>query len=432
MKTDDMILISVDDHIVEPPDLFEGHLPAKWRDIAPRIERTDDGRDVWIFDGIKVYQIGNNAVAGRPNHRYGLEPTSFDEMRPGCFDVDRRVLDMSANGIMSSLCFPSFPNFCGQLFARAADKDAALAVVRAYNDWHIDDWCGAYPDRFIPLSLPPLWDPELMAQEVRRVARKGCHAVTFSENPAKLGYPSWHSEHWDPFFRACDEEGTVLCLHIGSSSQLVLTADDAPVAVQISLQALNIVQAAADLVFSRVGREFPNIKLALSEGGIGWVPYYLERADYTYRTHREWTGIDLGDRLPSDFFRDHVLTCFISDAVGLEMRHHIGVEHIAWECDYPHADSTWPTSPERLNAEFAGIPDSEVELMTHANAMRYFQFNPFATRTREQCTVRALRQEAGDWDVTIRDIDEPWVPPSEPLTMEQKMRAYARMLNQPA
>src|SRR6201995_5628189 len=230
MKTDDMILISVDDHVVEPPDLFENHLAAKWQDIAPRIQRIEDGREVWIFDGIKVYQIGNNAVAGRPNHRLGLEPTSFEEMRPGCFDIHSRVLDMSANGIMSSLCFPSFPNFCGQLFARASDKDAAMAVVRAYNDWHIDDWCGAYPDRFIPLSLPPLWDPELMAQEVRRVARKGCHAVTFSENPAKLGYPSWHSTHWDPFFRACDEEGTVLCLQIGSSSQLVQTADDAPAA----------------------------------------------------------------------------------------------------------------------------------------------------------------------------------------------------------
>jgi predicted TIM-barrel fold metal-dependent hydrolase len=432
MHADDMVMISVDDHIVEPADLFEDHLAAKWQYIAPRIEHTPDGRDVWIFDGIIVYQIGNNAVAGKPNHRYGLEPTSFAEMRPGCYDVDLRVRDMNANGLMSSLCFPSFPNFCGQLFARGKDKDASLAVVRAYNDWHIDDWCGAYPDRFVPVALPPLWDPQLMADEVRRVARKGCHAVTFSENPAKLGFPSWHSDHWDPFFRACDDEGAVLCLHIGSSSQLVVTADDAPVAVQISLQAVNIVQAAADLVFSRVLREFPNIKLALSEGGIGWVPYFLERADYTYTTHHEWTGLDLGGRLPSDLFREHVLTCFISDPVGVEMRHHIGIENISWECDYPHADSTWPNSPEKLYDEIGELPDAEIDLITHGNAMRFFQFDPFAKRTREQCTVRALREEAGDWDVEIRDIDEPWVPPTEPLTQEQKARAYARMFNQPA
>ncbi len=394
---DDLILVSVDDHVVEPPDLFEGHLPAKWprRGTAGRAQR--DGRDAWIFEGSKTFNFGLNAVAGKPRHRYGLEPTSFEEVRPGCYDVHARVQDMNANGVMGSMCFPSFPQFCGQLFARAQDKDAALAIVRAYNDWHIDGWCGAYPDRFIPLAIPPLWSPELMADEVRRVAAKGCHAITFSENPAKLGYPSWHSAHWDPFLRACDEEGTVLCLHIGSSSEMVLTAMDAPVPVQISLQCLNIMQAAADLVFSRVATEFPNIKLALSEGGIGWVPYYLERADSTYRKHREWTGARMGDRLPSDVFREHVLTCFISDAVGLEMRHRIGVENISWECDYPHSDSTWPQSPEELGTELGGIPDDEVALITHGNAMRTFRFDPFrrGRPSGARCGRCALMRSAG-------------------------------------
>jgi predicted TIM-barrel fold metal-dependent hydrolase len=427
MRVDDMILISVDDHVVEPPDLFDEHLPAKWRDVAPRIERTSTGRDAWVYEGARIYNIGMNAVAGKPRHRYGLEPTCFEDMRPGCYDVHARVKDMNANGVLSSLCFPSFPQFCGQLFARSNDKDAALALVRAYNDWHVDGWCGAYPDRFIPLAIPPLWDPELMGDEVRRLARKGCHAVTFSENPAKLGHPSWHSPHWDPFLRACDEEGTVVCLHIGSSSEMVLTAMDAPVPVQISLQGVNIMQAAADLVFSRVSREFPNITVALSEGGIGWVPYYLERADYTYRRHGEWTGVSLGDRLPSEIFREHVLTCFISDSVGLELRHHIGVENIAWECDYPHSDSTWPDSPEDLGRELAGIPDDEVELITHANAMRTFRFDPFTLRPRERATVGALREEAVGWDVAIRDVGEPWVAPTEPLTQEQKLAAFARL-----
>jgi predicted TIM-barrel fold metal-dependent hydrolase len=427
VNTDDMILISVDDHVVEPADLFDGHIPARWRDAAPRVERDERGRDAWVFEGKKTYNIGLNAVAGKPRHRYGVDPTSFDEVRPGCYDVHTRVRDMNANGVLSSMCFPSFPQFCGQLFSRAKDKEAALAIVQAYNDWHIDSWCGPYPDRFIPLAIPPLWSPDLMAQEVRRVARKGCHAVTFSENPFKLGYPSWHSEHWDPFFQACSDEGTVLCLHIGSSSELVMTSMDAPVPVQISLQGLNIMQAAADIVFSRVVRTFPTIKVALSEGGIGWVPYYLERADSTYKKHGQWTGLDLGGELPSSLFRDHVLTCFISDEAGIEMRHHIGVENITWECDYPHSDSTWPNSPELLAGELKNVPDDEVNLITHRNAMRTFQFDPFATRDPADCSVGRLRNEADGWNVEIRDLDSPWVAPTAPLTHERKLAAMASL-----
>ena len=157
---------------------------------------------MWQFQGQELPNIGLNAVAGRPPEEYAMDPTSFDDMRPGCYDIHDRVKDMNANGLLGSMCFPIFPQFCGQLFARTAQKDEPLAValVQAYNDWHIESWCGAYPGRFIPLAIPMMWDPEKMAAEVRRVAEKGCHAVTFSENPVHLGHPSIHSGHWDPFF----------------------------------------------------------------------------------------------------------------------------------------------------------------------------------------------------------------------------------------
>src|SRR5438132_9561766 len=242
-----MIFISVDDHLVEPPGLFEGRLPARFADRAPRVERTENGDDVWVFDGQTIPNIGLNAVAGRPKEEYGVNPTAFDEMRPGCYDVHERVKDMSAGGVLACMCFPSFPSFSGRLFLACDDKELALAAVHAYNDWHVDEWCGTYPGRFIPLMIPPIWDPGEMAIEVRRMAAKGCHAVTFSENPEKLKLPSFHSEHWDPFWQACSDEGTIVCLHIGSSSQLVVTAQDAPIDVLITLQPMNIVQCAADL-----------------------------------------------------------------------------------------------------------------------------------------------------------------------------------------
>jgi len=400
MQLDDMILVSVDDHVVEPPHVFEAHLPERWRDVAPRMVTRDDGTDVWQYEGKEIVNIGLNAVAGRPPEEYGMEPTSLHEMRPGCYDIHERVRDMDANGVLGSMCFPSFPNLCGQLFSRSKDKDAALAIVKAYNDWHVDEWCGTYPGRFIPLMIPPLWDPDEMAAEVRRLSAKGCHAVTFSENPEKLKLPSLHSDHWDPFWEACADEGTIVCLHIGSSSSLVVTAQDAPSDVLITLQPVNIVQCAADLMWSPVLRKFPDLRISLSEGGIGWIPYLLERLDWIYTRHHAWTGQDFGGRLPSDVFRERIVTCFIDDPVGLVIRDRVGIDRICWEADYPHSDSTWPSSPEYLMKSIdqvpGGVPDADIDAFTHLNAMRHFRFDPFAVAPREQCTVGALRARAAE------------------------------------
>ena len=400
MKLEDLVLVSVDDHVVEPPDMFVDRLPGKFADQRPFVDRREDGTEIWRFDGKEATNIGLNAVAGRPVEEYGIEPTSFAEIRSGCYDIHDRVRDMDANGVIASMCFPSFPQLCGQLFAKASDPALGLAVLQAYNDWHIDEWCGSYPGRMIPLSLPPIWDPEAMAGEVRRVGSKGCHAVSFSENPAKLKLPSFHSGHWDPFWSACSDEGTIVCLHIGSSSSLVVTAPDAPIDVLIGLQPVNIVQAAADLLWSPVLRKFPELRVSLSEGGIGWIPYFLDRMDWIYTRHHGWTGQDFGSMLPSEVFRERVVCCFIDDPSGVELRHRVGVERICWEADYPHSDSTWPTSPETLFPSLAGVPDEEVEEMTHLNAMAHFRFDPFVHRPKEKCTVGALRAEATDVDVT--------------------------------
>jgi predicted TIM-barrel fold metal-dependent hydrolase len=406
MKAEDLILVSVDDHLVEPPHMFEGRLPAKYADAAPKVVRRDDGSDVWTFNGTVIPNVGLNAVAGRPKEEYGIEPTAFDEMRPGCFDIHERIKDMNAGGVLASMNFPSFPGFSGRLFAAADDKELALAVVQAYNDWHIEEWCGTYPGRMIPMALPVLWDPELAAAELRRVAKKGCHSITFTENPVPLGYPSFHTSAWDPLWKAAVDENVVISIHLGSSGQLAITAPDAPVDVMMTLQPMNICLAAADLLWSRVLKEFPDIRFALSEGGTGWIPYFMDRLDRTYDMHRAWTGQDFGDRLPSEVFREHFLTCFIADPVGIQLRHLIGMDSIAWECDYPHSDSSWPEAAEELAQVTAGVPDDEIHKISWENACRWYSFDPFATRTREQSTVGALRAEAAGHDVSIKPYDK--------------------------
>ena len=408
MHVDDLILVSIDDHVVEPPDMFDRHSPAKYRDRVPHVIIGDDGNEKWVFEGQQIGSMGLNAVVSWPKEEWGFDPISFAEMRPGAYDIHERVRDMNRNGILASMCFPTFAGFSGTTFQSAADKDLALATVQAYNDWHIDEWCGSYPGRFIPMALPVLWDPELSAAEVRRVARKGCHSLTFTENPATLGLPSFHDPHWDPLWRALVDEGTILNVHLGSSGQLTVTAPDAPIDVMITLQPINICQAAADLVWSRVFKEFPDLRVALSEGGTGWIPYFLDRLDRTYDMHRAWTGQDFGGRLPSDVFREHILTCFIADPVGLKLRDDIGVDNMCWEQDYPHSDSSWPKAPEeftRVAAQF-DVSDADVNKITHENAMRWYRFDPFAVRPREQCTVGALCAEVPGHDTAIRAMDK--------------------------
>jgi predicted TIM-barrel fold metal-dependent hydrolase len=304
------------------------------------------------------------------------------------------------------MCFPSFPSFSGRLFASSPDKDFALAVLRAYNDWHVDEWCGAYPGRFIPMALPVLWDAELAADEVHRLAAKGVHSVTFTENPAKLGLPSFHSPSWDPFWRALSDTDTVLSIHLGSSGELVVTAPDAPIDVMITLSPINVCQAAADLLWSRVVKNFPDLKIALSEGGTGWIPYFLERCDNVYKRNHVWTGQDFGDELPSDVFRRHFLTCYIEDRAGVLLRDLIGIDNIAWECDFPHIDTTWPNAAESFFSGTQGMSDAERAKVGYENAARWYSFDPFAHRAKEQSTAGALRAEAVGHDVSIRSVDQ--------------------------
>ncbi len=401
MQMEDMILVSVDDHVVEPPDMFRHHLTEEYKNRAPKVTRLPSGCDVWEFNGQKLPNIGLNAVVGRVPEEYGVEPTSYDQLRKGCYDVDARVADMNANGVLGSICFPSFPGFVGQLWNGCEDKTLARVMLQAYNDWHIDEWAGSHPDRFIPLAMPAIWDPQAMADEVRRVAKKGCRAVSFTENPDKLGLPSLHSEYWEPFWQACVDEGMVILIHIGSGGGMIFTTMDAPVEVMISTTPISIVNLAADLLFSTILRRYPTLKFALSEGGIGWVPYFLERADYTYQHHRAWTHQNFADKLPSEVFREHILNCFIDDKAGVRNRDLVGVETILWECDYPHSDTTWPRSPEVLWESLDGVPGDEIDQMTHGNAMREFGWDFTAARPREKCTVAALRAEGKDVDLTL-------------------------------
>ncbi len=408
MKVEDLILVSIDDHVVEPADMFEGHVPAKYADQAPKLIRNAEGKDQWSFQGTVQGTVGLNAVVSWPKEDWGLDPTSMAEMRPGAYDIHERVRDMNRNGILASMCFPSFAGFSAGFFHDGADKDLSLVMLKAYNDWHIDEWCAAYPGRFIPMALMPVWDRQGMADEVRRVVAKGCRSVTMPELPHLQGLPSYHDlDYWAPFFDAVCAENVVMNLHIGQGFGAIQMAPDAPIDNMIILATQVSALAAQDLLWGGAFKKYPDLKVAWSEAGIGWLAFYLDRCDRHF-TNQIWLKHDFGGKLPSEVFRDHSLACFVTDPTSLKVRHDIGIDIIAWECDYPHSDSIWPDAPEKIHQEMeaAGCSDEDMHKITWQNTCRFFDIDPFAIIPREQATVGALRALSPDVDTSIRSRHE--------------------------
>lgn len=405
---DELILISVDDHIAEPADMFDAHVPERWKHLAPRVVTDENGVQQWWYGDVKGRNLGLNAVAGKPPEMFNVDASRYDEMRPGCYDVHERVRDMNAGGQLAGLNFPNFTGFSGQVLNQGPDPDVNEVMIKAYNDWHVDEWCGAYPGRFIPCGILPLFDVERAAAEVRRLAAKGCHAVTFSENPEGLRMPSIHSRYWDPLFAACCDTGTVLCCHLGSSSRSAMTAPDAPAGVAMSVSSAATIYTLVDLLWARFWDRFPELRFSLTEGDIGWIPYFLWRCEYVNERHRGWIAHDFGSAGgPTQVFRDHVLVCFIKETVGVELLHHFDVDNVCWESDFPHSDGTWPNAPEELARTLDGLPDHVVAKVSHENAMRHYRFDPFAHRPKDRCTAAALRAESPDVDVVTRVAGAP-------------------------
>ncbi|MGO9030457.1 amidohydrolase family protein [Mycobacterium sp.] len=373
-----MELVSVDDHLIEHPRVWSDRLPTKHREAGPKIiewERPDTGQmcQVWEYEGRIYPYIGLNAVAGKTPEQYGIEPVRYDDMIPGCYDPKARVADMDIDGVQAMTCFPSFPRFAGAVFAEGEDKELARLCSAAWNDFHLDEWAATAPDRFVPVAMLPFWDLEASVKEIHRVAAKGAKCVTFPDLPDRLGLPSVHSDHWDPVLSAMEETDMVLAQHFGSGGFPPPIASDAPFAVFITLMGTMSMTSMTDWLFSNTLYRHPKLKIGLSEGGIGWIPYILERCDSVWRKHRFYNNINQ-DHPPSYLFKKHIHGCFIEDDFGVEMRHMIGVDKITWECDYPHSDSFWPQSRERAAQALEKVPDDEVHRMVELNAREFYNF----------------------------------------------------------
>lgn len=389
-------IVDVDAHLVEPPDIWTSRLPQRYRDVGPRVELLPPGVPIlqgggylespgtegppvawWHYED-HLYSVKRLiAAAGYPADEIDFRGVTFDDMRPGCWQQQARLDDMTLNGVEAQLCYPNYPRFAGQIFLRAADKVLAKLCVEAYNDWMVEEWCGDADGRLIPLPLIPLWDVNLAVEEINRNAARGCTAVAFSEIPAKLGLPTLHSRYWDPFFAACNDTETLICMHIGSSSQMPATSSDAPPAVAATLSFGNAMSSFSDYLFSGVLVRYPKLRLAYSEGQIGWLPYMIERADDVWLQHRAWGGVrETIPEPPSTYYKDRIFGCFFRDKHGLESLASIGEDQVTFETDYPHTDSTWPYTRKIFAEQVQHLDDATVYKIARGNAINMLRLSP--------------------------------------------------------
>ena len=388
-------VVSPDDHIQEPPHLWESRLPAKLRERGPRVERlkgrvalnngnlafveSDDGAvgDVWRYDGSNVPIVRIAAAVGVPRDKVDAGPVTFDELAPGCYDPAARLADMDTAGIEASLCYPNmFVRFCGQTFSLGADKELGLACIKAYNDYVVEEWCAGSGGRLVPMGIVPLWDVGLAAEEAKRLASLGFRSISFSEAPHLLGLPSIHSREWDPLFDVCAQEQIVISMHIGTGGFPML-APDAPPAVPNVMASFNAGYTLTDLLFSGVFARMPQLKVCLAESQLGWIPYVLSRADFVWEemSGEGFTGIDKEamPEKPSAYFARNVWVTFFRDPVGLELLDRLGADRVLYETDYPHTDCAWPDCQTVAEEYTSALSADDAARVVAGNARELFR-----------------------------------------------------------
>jgi predicted TIM-barrel fold metal-dependent hydrolase len=262
--------------------------------------------------------------------------------------------------------------FCGRVYSQCSDPELGLATTRAFNDWVHEAWWQPHRDRIIPLGITWLSDPEIGAAEIRRNAERGFRAVTLPERPHQIGYPSIFDEHWAPILEACAETGTVVCLHVGSSgmgeippgSGRAIMPLTATVFSQLSLQ------ACTEWLWAGWSVRYADLRVAMAEGGIGWVAMLIDRLDNLV----DRSGYGLGwDERPADVLRRSFWFCTIDDPSTIDTRHTIGIDHIMVEVDYPHGDSTWPDTQAVIEKAWGHLPAAERRKLCCENAAALFR-----------------------------------------------------------
>jgi predicted TIM-barrel fold metal-dependent hydrolase len=363
-------VVSSDDHLQETDDTWVKRVPSNLRDRVPRLRRTPDG-DIWFIDGKPAGGLSLSIQAGHKFEEYRADKVFWEDARPGCYDPAERLKDMNVDGVDAQVLYPNVTLGAFTL----DDLELQFACLRAYNDY-LSEFCAADPARLIGIGLVPTDDMEVGVAELRRIAKlKGLRGAMLPTFPR--GEPL-NSSTYEPLWRTAAELGLPMHIHLRTGSRHTgalfgkttgeLVGDRC---VILNLASLANYEALSRIIFGGVLERHPSLKFVSVEGNIGWLGYFLEKSDRTYKRHRHWTKLEL-PKPPSEYFHRQVYATFIEDKVGVMIRKVIGVDNLMWSSDYPHTDTTWPDSKKYIEESLAGVPEDDRYKILAGNAVKLY------------------------------------------------------------
>ncbi|MCH8190853.1 MAG: amidohydrolase [Chloroflexi bacterium] len=373
-------VVSTDDHLQEAPHTWTSRMSAKkWGDKIPQIKPISKTQDAWYIYGEPRTMLGIATVHGVMEDR-ARNLMKWEEVPEIAYVPSERIKAMDQDGVDVHTFFGNVAGIAGNTFSNPDfDEDYRLEAIQAFNDFQIEEYADPYPGRFITLATVPLWDVDKAVAEVNRMYKRGVKGVSFAF-PQQFGYPNITSTYWDPFWAVCQDLNLSLNLHIGSGgSQGFMVAPQEGYSEMLRLAEMSTkaisanTQVMSTILFCGILQRFPTLKVVSSESGLGWVPYLLEVADHQWERQkliREGMAIK-----PSDYFHRQCYVNFWFEQVGIEMRHHIGIDNIMWESDFPHPTCTWPNSQDYIERSLKGVPADERQKILVDNGVRVFNLD---------------------------------------------------------
>ena len=395
----DYRLMSSDGHLEVPPEHWVHRVPEKYRDRAPKTIVLPGGGDALVIEGMPPREANFlDLRAGRATGQwppFGLRV----EDAAGVGPPEKRIREQDEDGLDAEVLFPA--QVAGpSMWRNIKDDDAYKAMIRGYNDWLGKDYCPADPDRLIGMGIIPWTNVDDAVAELKHIAKLGLKGVVLGSFPNGKSYPMPED---DKFWATALDMGMPLTVHVTfdrsgpreSEPTFRYPKEDPETMKKIRRPLLEWVTnfglrpavGITQMVFSGVFDRFPDLRMFFAETRLGWVPFWLEHADLWYQRHIGWAEEELGfkplKRLPSEYVRDHIMFSVQYERVAVELRHHIGVDHIMFATDFPHIECEWPDTKPIVEDIYANVPEDEKYKMWAGNAVKYFNLEHAPRKQKE-------------------------------------------------